>query len=298
MIRNQNSRSTSRLGILAFISFTAVVAASILAFAATPAGASGFSFIGSVGQFLGLGSAKNEKIRTVSAAKKARIAADEASNDGSGSESLAAMVPQAPLANPVIYAYDFRDDRLISFNAATPGTLITNVALSGLDTANNEALEFIDFRPANGVLYAVANKDGVPRIARVVTINLATGAVSSVGGTIPPITPNLNFSGGDFDSLVDRIREVDTANANRRLNPNDGSVTANDTPLAYAAGDPFFGTVPRVSHVAYSNNTLYGIDNETDHLVRIGSFGGTPISANSGQLFTVGPLGVNVLRRI
>ncbi|CAN5123376.1 hypothetical protein BH20ACI2_BH20ACI2_10630 [soil metagenome] len=243
---------------------------------------------------------KSSKVSTVSAAKQARIAADEASYDGS--ESLAPMVPQAPLVNPVIYAYDQLNDRLISFNAATPGTLLTNVALTGLDTANNEVIEFIDFRPANGVLYAVANKDGFPnRISRVVTINLATGAVSSVGGSIPSITNDLTFYGGDFNSVVDRIREVDTANANRRLNPNDGTVTANDTPLAYATGDPFFGTVPRVSHVAYINNiagaagpTLYGIDNATDRLVRIGSPGGTPVSPDSGQLFTIGPLGVDV----
>ncbi|CAN5126120.1 hypothetical protein BH20ACI2_BH20ACI2_17850 [soil metagenome] len=54
MIRDRNSRSTSRVSILAFISFTAVVAASVLAFAATPAGAAGFPFIDSVGQFLRL----------------------------------------------------------------------------------------------------------------------------------------------------------------------------------------------------------------------------------------------------
>ncbi len=246
---------------------------------------------------------KSSKIETVSAAKQARIAADEASFDGTGSESLAAMVPQAPLANPVIYAYDQLDDRIISFNAATPGTLLTNVALSGLDTANNEVLEFIDFRPSNGILYAVANKEGFPsRISRVVTINLVSGVIGPVGGNIPSITNDLNFYGGDFNSVVDLIREADTANANRRLNPNDGTVTANDTPFVYASGDPFFGTVPRVSHVAYVNDiggvagpTLYGIDNATDQLVRIGSFGGSPVSPNSGQLFTIGPLGVNAL---
>jgi uncharacterized repeat protein (TIGR01451 family) len=59
MIRNQNNQSTNRVGILAFISFTAVVAASVLAFAAPPAGAAGFSFVDSLGQFLGLAPAKN-----------------------------------------------------------------------------------------------------------------------------------------------------------------------------------------------------------------------------------------------
>ncbi len=233
---------------------------------------------------------KPARANTLSAAKQARVDADEAGNDGSA--SLAPMVPQAPLANPVVYAYDFESDRLISFNAATPGTLLTNVALTGLDTANNEVLEFIDFRPANDALYAVAIKDGFPaKITRVVSVDLGTGAVSSVGGALPPVSTSGLFFGGDFNPVVDRIREVDNADGNRRLNPNDGSVTAVDPSLAYAAGDPFFGTNPSVVHVAYSNNTagatattLYGIDSGTDRLVRI--------DTTTGELFTIGPLGV------
>ncbi len=247
---------------------------------------------------------KSSKISELSAAKQARIAADEASYDGTGSESLAAMVPQAPLVNPVVYAYDFNNDRLISFNAATPNLLLTNIALTGLVTANNEALEFIEFRPANGVLYAVANKDGLPnpltRLTRVVTIDLATGAISSVGGTISTLSNTGIFYGGDINSVDDRIRRVDSTTANGRLNPNDGTVVASDTPLAYALGDPSEGKIPLVSRVASVNDiagvagpTLYGIDNGTNNLVRIGSFGGSPVSPNSGQLFTVGPLGVN-----
>ncbi|MEQ1644326.1 MAG: DUF4394 domain-containing protein, partial [Pyrinomonadaceae bacterium] len=56
---------------------------------------------------------------------------------------------------------------------------------------------------------------------------------------------------------------------------------------------------PNIVHVAYSNSqagatltTLYGIDAGRDTLVRIGGVDGTP-SPNTGQVNTIGPLGVN-----
>src|SRR6185369_13708070 len=75
-----------------------------------------------------------------------------------------------------------------------------------------------------------------------------------------------------------------------------------DTDLAYAPGDAHQGVNPVAVGAAYTNNfagatttTLYDIDTFTDSLVRQGGVNvppGTP-SPNSGQLFTVGPLGVN-----
>jgi hypothetical protein len=83
------------------------------------------------------------------------------------------------------------------------------------------------------------------------------------------------------------------------LNPNDGTLAATDTTLTYATGDPNFGTTPSDPGAAYVNNTaaapsttLFGIDTGLDILVRQGSVGGTPLSPNTGQLFTIGPLGI------
>jgi hypothetical protein len=44
---------------------------------------------------------------------------------------------------------------------------------------------------------------------------------------------------------------------------------------------------------APANTTLYGIDSNTDALVRVGDVNGTPNSPNTGLLTTIGPLGVN-----
>ena len=87
---------------------------------------------------------------------------------------------------------------------------------------------------------------------------------------------------------------------NREINPNNGTLAGTDTTLAYATGDANAAANPNLVAVAYTNSvagtpstTLYGIDSNLDILVRQGSPGGAPVSPNSGQLFTVGPLGVN-----
>lgn len=73
--------------------------------------------------------------------------------------------------------------------------------------------------------------------------------------------------------------------------------------LVFAPGDRNAGKTPAVSAAGYSNNvagatatTLYDIDTARDVLVTQGTAQGvTPaVSPNSGQLFTVGQLGLNV----
>ena len=88
-----------------------------------------------------------------------------------------------------------------------------------------------------------------------------------------------------------------TAN-NYRINPATGVATT-DTQIAYAPGDAGAGIAPRVAGIAYSNNaagatstTLYVIDTNRGVLAVQGSPGGTPLSPSSGQLTTVGALGV------
>ncbi|MEQ1605087.1 MAG: DUF4394 domain-containing protein [Pyrinomonadaceae bacterium] len=133
---------------------------------------------------------------------------------------------------------------------------------------------------------------------RVVTIDVNTGVVVPVSATTTYPTTIDSFWGLDFDPVTDGLRANGDAEVNRRLNPNDGTVTAADTNLRYAVGDVNFGANPNVVHTAYtldmpvSVTTLYGIDSTTNTLVRIGGPNGTP-SANGGELTTIGPLGVN-----
>ena len=196
-------------------------------------------------------------------------------------------------AAPTIFAYNATGDRVISFDAVTPGTLSSDVALTGL--AAGEFLIGIDYRPATGTLYSVAIS---PTASRVVTINPTTGAVTGVGAGFTPPLATAPFYGIDFNPVPDRIRVVNSDRLSIRLNPNDGTLAGTDTSLAYVTGDPGAAGTPRVTQVAYSNNfggtavtTLYGIDFSTDVLVRIGGVDGTP-SPNTGALTTIGSLGV------
>jgi Domain of unknown function (DUF4394)/Calx-beta domain len=192
-------------------------------------------------------------------------------------------------------------NELVTFDSNTPGTFSSTTAVTGLQAG--ESLLGIDFRPANGLLY------GVGSTGRLYTINPATGAATQVGpGTFAVPLSGTAF-GVDFNPAVDRLRVVSDADLNLRINPDTAAVvdgdpntagTQPDTPLAYTAGEANTGQNPNVVGEAYTNNfagttstTLYGIDSNLDLLVLQGSPGGAPTSPNSGQLFTVGPLGVN-----
>lgn len=167
-------------------------------------------------------------------------------------------------------------NQLTRFETATPGTAATVAVITGLQSGEN--ILGIDFRPANGQLYALGST------SRLYTINLTTGVATAIG-TAGAFTLNGTDFGFDFNPLVDRIRVVSNTGQNLRLNPNDGALVATDGPL-----NP--GT-PTVTAAAYINNfagttttTLYVIDTASDTL----NIQNPP---NSGTLVPVGALGVD-----
>jgi hypothetical protein len=189
--------------------------------------------------------------------------------------------------------------QLFSFDTASPGspTIIGN--LTGV--LANQSIKAIDFRPSDGRLYALSTgiNNGQPNsalsAAQLYTINLSTAAATPIGSGI---TLTGNTSGRvsmDFNPVVDRLRVVTGNNQNYRVNPSTGALVAQDTTLAYSSGDVRFGSVPLISGVAYTNNfagatstTMYVIDYNLDNLAHVGSIGGSPLSPNSGQMFSVG----------
>jgi hypothetical protein len=167
-------------------------------------------------------------------------------------------------------------NQLVRFDSATPGTVTTIGAISGLQAAENVVA--IDFRPANGQLYALGST------SRLYTVNTVTGAAMAVGTAGGFALTGVDF-GFDFNPTVDRIRVVSNTGQNLRLNPDTGVLAAAD-----AALNP--GT-PSVSAAAYTNNfagatttVLYDIDTATDTL-----FIQNP--PNNGTLVSVGALGVD-----
>lgn len=173
---------------------------------------------------------------------------------------------------------------LVSWDSAAPSTLLSGVAISGLQA--NEVIHGIDMRPNTGEMFALGSMN------RLYKINRMTGVATQVG---PAFSTPLNGSsfGFDFNPTVDRIRVVSDVDQNLRLNPDTGGLIV-DTPLAYANGDPNFGKNANVVHAAYTNSfkgatstTLYVLDTGLDVLA-------IQNPANSGQLMTVGSVGADL----
>lgn len=190
----------------------------------------------------------------------------------------------------IVYGVTATND-LIRFYSSTPGTIDQSITLTGLQMG--EDVIGIDFRPSSNALFAVTSLDNL------YTVNLSTGALTQVGSTFTtPISGST--PGFDFDPVTDTLRVVSESTENHQISPSTGNVTATNTNLAYDAADPNNGATPSVISLAHANNTgsassttLLGIDDVLNTLVRIGSVNGTPISINSGTVFTIGTLGVN-----
>lgn len=200
-----------------------------------------------------------------------------------GIAAAACLVCAGAAQAELVYAVSTRN-QLVAFDSATPGTLQSSLFITGMQ-GGEEAIG-IDFRPATGELYALGSFN------RLYRLNPGTAFASAVSAGFAPALNGVEF-GFDVNPTVDRIRVTSDLGQNLRLDPVTGGLTAVDTPLAYGAGDPNFGTAPHVSGTAYTNNfagstttTLYNIDSGLDVLT-------IQNPPNNGTLTTVGPLGFN-----
>ena len=214
---------------------------------------------------------------------------------------LAATAGSTVFALAVAPGLGAQPQRLISFDVSAPGSLQGDVRISGLPPG--EVLKGIDFRPATGELFALGGT------SRLYVIDPFTGVATATAAPFTPVVDATSFFGFDFNPVPDRIRAIaGTNDQNLRLNPNTGAVATADPNVAYATGDPSVGQLPNIVAEAYSNNvagvtstTNFAIDARPDgpaRLVLVGTRdfpnsppgGGTAVSPNTGQLFTVGNL--------
>jgi Domain of unknown function (DUF4394) len=193
--------------------------------------------------------------------------------------------------------------QLIKFNAGQPQKILASTPIKGL--APGETILGIDYRVSKDALYALGSS------GRLYLLNDDTAQLTPVGAT--PFAVKLDGAqfGFDFNPAVDRIRVISSSGQNLRLHPDTGAVVDSnpnaegvqtDGPLAYAPGDANATKKPSVVGAAYSYNkfdpkitTNFALDAATGALVTQGSREGTQpaVSPNTGQLFTVGKLGVN-----
>jgi hypothetical protein len=187
------------------------------------------------------------------------------------------------------------DNTLIEFDSSDPSDISPGFAITGL--AQNENIRGIDFRPTDGLLYALGS------FGNLYTLDRSSGAATFEAalnfGLNPSPNNQLNGSAFGFDfnpaadfSGVNSLRIVSNADQNLAVNADTGAVTV-ATPVAYPGNTPN----PNVVGVAYTNaipggvpggnaaTQQYVIDSGTDGLV-LQAF-------NAGTLTPVGPLGVN-----
>ena len=165
-------------------------------------------------------------------------------------------------------------EALITFDSAQPGVVTSTHGINGLVAGPAERAVGIDFR-AGDRLYALTAVDGgATDTLRLYTIDPGNGNATVIGA--PFTITHGDAYGVDFNPVADRLRVVNDADKNLRVNPSTGVQTV-DTDLSPSAG---------VAAVAYDPSAkLYGIATTPATLVSLAN-------PNGGALTTVGPLGL------
>jgi hypothetical protein len=220
-----------------------------------------------------------------------------------------AIQPGRPLAAPMRVWVLTSSHRLLQIDPARPEQVLQQVLVQGL--ARDEVIVGLDYRVARGQLYALSNQ------GRLYTLDPTQGRLQRLGTADWPLRLEGRTVGFDFNPAADRIRIVTERGQNLRAHPDTGALVDADPnadgfqpdgTLRYANGDPNAGRAPRIEAAAYTYNkqdekltTNYAIDAGLGLLVRQGSLEGVQpvVSPNTGQLFTVGSLGlVTPLRQV
>lgn len=184
---------------------------------------------------------------------------------------------------------------LVSFNSTTPWTVNTIGPFTGVTAGHG--LRSLDFRPATGELYAISTNGGD---AQLYTIDLASAALTPVGTGFTLGTSVSTDVEMDFDPVRDSVRILTGSsgssglNNNFRADPNNGTLIAVDTNLAFEPSDPQAGSLNfQTVAAAYSNNvagttatTLYSWDYSDHALLRVGGPHGNP-SPDGGLMSTI-----------
>jgi hypothetical protein len=204
---------------------------------------------------------------------------------------VAAQTTGVVMPKTSIYALNADNTIFVMAPGATSFTRLVRV------TSTNGNLIGIDFRVADGLLYALTDTGSI------YTINLSStnlGAATLVSNISP------RFAGGyqslmDFNPVLNAVRLIGSNCQNYAVvNSNGGNLnaTAVQTSLAYAPGDVNAGVVPNISAGSYTNNYVgaantlfYAIDYDLDTFVTIqpATPGGSS-ATGGGQLQTLGKL--------
>jgi hypothetical protein len=165
----------------------------------------------------------------------------------------------------LVYGVSDQLDELISFDSASPGTLLSAVSITGLQ--NGEEIRGIDW--IGNTLYGLGNQN------HLYTINTATGAATQVGvGTFSPILNGIDFG---FNAGISQLYVSSDLGQNLTINPITGAATA---------GPNYTGAIIDAMAYDYLNGDFYGISADTHDLYYMNpATGGTSLIGATGVGF-------------
>jgi uncharacterized protein DUF4394/thrombospondin type 3 repeat protein len=180
---------------------------------------------------------------------------------------------------------------LVLFDTLSPAT-VTSRAITGLGAS--ESVRGIDVRPATGQVYifTVAAGSVANSTIKTYTLDTSTGAATFVGISASLAGAGDFATGSDFNPAVDRMRYVNAADENARINPTNGMLAADDADLTPAATTTLIAEAYDRNRAGATVNTLYAIDrNDSSVSVQGGVDGAGAGGPNGGVVTDLAPLG-------
>lgn len=177
-------------------------------------------------------------------------------NDG------AVIVPTAPGDVGDVFVLT-ASDRLVSFDRVDPGTLRTSIPITGQEFG--EKFLGLDFRPADGKLYALSDKGRIYTLDReTAKATLKTTLVPNAGDAFSSLSGTA--FGVDFNPVPDRMRVVSNTGQNLRINVDTGATITDGAINGGSSGSAVTGVAYTDSVAGAASTTLYDIDSGTDTL--------------------------------
>jgi cysteine-rich repeat protein len=170
-------------------------------------------------------------------------------------------------------------NQLAALGTLDPAAVEAPVALAGLNAG--DTLVAIDRRSTNGMLYGLGH-NSVAGTVRLYSVSSVTGQCTALGtpaaftandGTTPAPVTGTQFD-IDFNPAVDRLRVVNNAGQNFRMNPNNGApLDSNPGVVGIQMDGAINGPTTTLHGTAHTNNSLnqaattqYALDQNSDTL--------------------------------
>ena len=183
--------------------------------------------------------------------------------------AVALAVASGSKANAeLVYGVSDQLGQLVSFDSATPGTLLSAVSITGMQSG--EQMRGIDW--IGGTLYGLGDQN------HLYTINPATGAAAQVGAAFSPVLNGIDYG---FNAGTSQLYVSSDLGQNLTINPITGVATV---------GPNYTGASLDSLAYDYFSSDFYGISSASHDLYLV--------NPATGATTLIGPAGVGFVDRI